>query len=118
MVPLMAPDTVRSNTGGPGMPRGPSWMCATVAGDFRPVYVPLIARRVPVSAAVTAPHPAIVLCIATSIGTVERRARYCPLACAARYAGPAAIDPSKWKTNARRRMRGQYSVTDYRTTLA
>src|SRR5688572_27191096 len=57
------------------MPFGPTWIFAVVAGDLRPSNVPLSDSVVPLSVAVTLPLPAMVLCMATSIGTVDNRAR-------------------------------------------
>ena len=47
-----------------------------MAAVFRPLKVPLIVSVVPFNVAVADPEPAIVDCMAMSIGTTDSRARY------------------------------------------
>ena len=75
---LVSVVTVRSAMGAPRIPAF-ALRCsrATVAAVFKPLNVPVTESVLPFSVAVAEPDPATDACIATSIGTIDNRARYC-----------------------------------------
>ena len=79
IVPVVALRHRELEDGGPRIARGARWMRATVAGDRSPSNVPVDRQlRLPASTAFADPRPATTSCMATVIGTVERRATNAP----------------------------------------
>src|SRR5258706_9313242 len=77
------------------MPLGPRLMWASVAGDLRPLKVPLTVSLLPTSIAVRFPDPATFACMAISIGTGESRALYISPFCAALAGRANRAPPAK-----------------------